>query len=146
MAALSNVVSERTRTNAFAWYALTGSFATALGSLSAGDIVHVLQKSAMAPLNSYRMIIILYAVLGAPMVFFFNRLTSAAEVISHDESDISRHLPKCFGIGHSHGVVMKLSGPFALVRRETSKTTNSLSASGPARQHLFVRRITRRIA
>ncbi len=113
-AALSNVVSEQTRTHVFAWYALAGSFATALGALSAGFIVQVLQKATMAPLDSYRMIVVLYAVLGVLMLFFFNRLTSSAEVSLQKESDISAGLPKFFGIGHSHGVVMKLSGLFAL--------------------------------
>ena len=113
-AALSNVVSGQTRTHVFAWYALAGSFATALGALSAGFIVHVVQKATMAPLDSYRIVVVLYAVLGALMLFFFNRLTSAAEVSLHDESYVSVGLPKFFGIGHSHGVVMKLSGLFAL--------------------------------
>src|SRR2546425_860831 len=35
-AALTNVVSGQSRTAAFAWYTLTGSFATALGSLCGG--------------------------------------------------------------------------------------------------------------
>src|ERR1700758_2715097 len=35
-AALSHVVSASTRTTAFAWYTLTGSFATAIGSLCGG--------------------------------------------------------------------------------------------------------------
>jgi MFS family permease len=61
-AALSSVVSEQTRTHVFAWYALAGSFATALGALSAGVIVHVLQKATMVPLNAYRMVVVLYAV------------------------------------------------------------------------------------
>ena len=102
------------RTHVFAWYALAGSFATALGALSAGFIVQVLQKATMAPLDSYRMVVVLYAVLGVLMLFFFNRLTSSAEVSLQKESDISAGLPKFFGIGHSHGVVMKLSGLFAL--------------------------------
>jgi MFS family permease len=113
-AALSNVVSEQTRTNVFAWYALAGSFAAALGSLSAGVIVHVLQKATMAPLNSYRMIVVLYAVLGVLMLFFFNRLTSEAEISSQEKSQNSSGLPTFFGIAHSHGVVLKLSGLFAL--------------------------------
>jgi MFS family permease len=113
-AALSHVVSEQTRTKIFAWYTLAGSFATALGALSAGVITHVLQKAKIAPTDSYRAIVVLYAVLGAFLLFFFNRLTSAAEVSSHNSSEISAGLPKFFGIGRSHGVVMKLSALFAL--------------------------------
>jgi MFS family permease len=113
-AALSNVVSEQTRTNVFAWYALAGSFATALGSLSAGIIMHVLRKATVTSLNSYRMIVVLYAVLGVVMLAFFNRLTSEAEVISQEKAASSSGLSKFFGIAHSHGVVLKLSGLFAL--------------------------------
>jgi len=51
-AALSHVVSEQTRTHIFAWYTLAGSFATALGALAAGVIVHVLQKATMAPVTN----------------------------------------------------------------------------------------------
>ena len=37
-AALSHVVTDRTRTDVFAWYTLAGSFATALGALAGGAI------------------------------------------------------------------------------------------------------------
>jgi MFS family permease len=113
-AALSHVVSAQARTKIFAWYTLAGSFATALGALSAGVITHVLQKAKVAPTDSYRAIVVLYAILGVLLLFFFNRLSSAAEVKSHDSSEISAGLPKFFGIGLSHGVVMKLSALFAL--------------------------------
>src|SRR5882724_4686792 len=42
-AALAHVVSGRARTNVFAWYTLTGSLATALGSLTAGLLTRQLQ-------------------------------------------------------------------------------------------------------
>ena len=35
-AALSHVVTDRTRTSVFAWYTLAGSLATALGALTGG--------------------------------------------------------------------------------------------------------------
>src|SRR5947209_19855087 len=63
-AALSHVVPDRTRTTVFAWYTLAGSFATATGSLAGGTLSHLLQKTAMAPLESYRFVVLLYAVLG----------------------------------------------------------------------------------
>jgi len=113
-AALTDVVSEQTRTRIFAWYTLAGSFATALGALSAGAITHILQKATMAPIESYRMIVVLYAVLGVLMLFLFKHLTSAAEVSLPERTDISVGLPKFFGVGHSHKVVARLSGLFAL--------------------------------
>src|SRR6185503_1215984 len=41
-AALTHVVTDRTRTDVFAWYTLTGSVATALGALAAGTITQAL--------------------------------------------------------------------------------------------------------
>src|SRR6266403_2815044 len=64
-AALSHVVPGRARTEVFAWYTLAGSLATALGALCGGTITHALQKSAIAPVVSYRVVVILYAAVGA---------------------------------------------------------------------------------
>src|SRR6184192_4179717 len=50
-AALSQVVPGQTRTAVFAWYTLVGSFATALGSLGGGTLSHLLQKTAIAPVE-----------------------------------------------------------------------------------------------
>jgi MFS family permease len=113
-AGLTNVVSDQTRTQIFAWYALAGSLATAIGALSAGVITRVLQKTTMAPLDGYRVIVVLYAILGVLLLFAFNRLTPAAEVNPHKGPDISAGLRKFFGIGSSYKVVAKLSGLFAL--------------------------------
>jgi MFS family permease len=113
-AALSSVVSEQTRTEVFAWYTLAGSFATALGALTTGAITHVLQKTTVTPLGSYRTIVVLYAALAVLMLFFFNRLTSAAEASLQNSLDISAGLRKFFGVGRSYNTVLKLSGLFAL--------------------------------
>src|SRR5437660_1644560 len=63
-AALSHVVPNHTRTAVFAWYTLAGSFATAAGALAGGTLSHLLQQTAMAPVESYRAVVLLYAVLG----------------------------------------------------------------------------------
>src|SRR5206468_12454723 len=63
-AALSHVVTDRTRTEVFAWYTLAGSLATALGALAAGTLTHALQETVMRPVSSYRVVVILYAALG----------------------------------------------------------------------------------
>ena len=47
-AALAHVVTDRTRTEVFAWYTLTGSVATALGALSAGLATRFLQEAAVS--------------------------------------------------------------------------------------------------
>src|SRR2546426_4923255 len=81
-AALSHVVPNHTRTAVFAWYTLAGSFATAAGALAGGTLSHLLQQTAMAPVESYRAVVLLYAVLGILLGFFFSRLSPAAEVHS----------------------------------------------------------------
>jgi len=112
-AALSHVVTPATRTLVFAWYTLAGSFATALGALAGGTLTHSLQVHAMSPLNSYRTVVIAYAALGVLLALLFLRLSSAAEV--HDAGEKSvRDLKTFFGVSHSHRVVLKLSGLFAL--------------------------------
>src|SRR2546422_964824 len=69
-AALSHIVPHRTRTEVFAWYTLAGSVATATGSLCGGMLTQVLQRTTMSGPGSYRVVVILYAVLGALLAFF----------------------------------------------------------------------------
>src|ERR1700736_6311408 len=76
-AALSHVVTDQTRTEVFAWYTLTGSLATALGALAGGTATRVLQKANMAPVSSYRGVVILYAALGIVLAVLFSRLSRA---------------------------------------------------------------------
>jgi MFS family permease len=51
-AALSQAVPAGRRTHAFAWYTLTGSFATAAGALVGGGLSEALQRAGWAPLAS----------------------------------------------------------------------------------------------
>src|SRR6267378_119416 len=63
-AALSHIVPATARTEIFAWYTLAGSVATATGALFAGAITGALQRTTLAPVSSYRVVVVLYAVLG----------------------------------------------------------------------------------
>ena len=107
-AALTNVVTDRTRTAVFAWYTLTGSLATALGALAGGSITDFFQHTTIAPVNSYRMVVILYAGLGITLAVLFSRLSPAAEAAA------TLGQKKALGLGGSRGVVVKLSALFAL--------------------------------
>jgi len=107
-AALAQVVPPAARTTVFAWYTLAGSFATAGGSLCGGVLAHVLQRSALVPLANYRVVVLLYAALGAVLAVLFTRLSPAAEVLSPGVTSTR------FGIGQSRDVVLRLSGLFAL--------------------------------
>src|ERR1700694_2818869 len=68
-AALSHVVSQRSRTEVFAWYTLAGSVATAMGALFGGMVTHGLQNSSLTPAGTYRVVVVLYAALGVVVVF-----------------------------------------------------------------------------
>jgi MFS family permease len=114
-AALSRVVPGRIRTEVFAWYTLAGSLATASGALCGGTLTHALQKTAVRPVVSYRVVVILYAALGIFLAFLFTRLSSAAEVNSPvEESAFPRTLKSFLGISRSRHVVAKLASLFAL--------------------------------
>jgi MFS family permease len=110
-AALSQLVADRNRTGVFAWYNLTGSFSTALGSLSGGGLVFLLHQSGKSLLHSYQYVLALYAALGVLLVILFLSLSAAVEIPAQPQKPANRAL---FGLHHSRDVVMKLSRLFAL--------------------------------
>jgi MFS family permease len=78
-AALSERTAAGRRTRVFAWYNLVGSFATALGALAAGGLAQALQGRGLAPFDSYRVVVVGYAVIGAAMAVLFLSLSSSVE-------------------------------------------------------------------
>src|SRR5256884_8032608 len=56
----------------------------------------------------YRVVVLLYAALGAVLALLFTRLSPATEVAASDATATR------FGIGRSRAVVLRLSGLFAL--------------------------------
>ena len=112
-AALSQIVPNHFRTAVFAWYTLAGSFATAAGSLCGGVLSQVLQRTAMTPVESYRLVVVLYAALGVLLAVCFTRVSPGVEV-SEPEAGSTAVLKTSWGIGRSGDVVLKLSGLFAL--------------------------------
>ena len=113
-AALSHVVSDRTRTTVFAWYALAGSFSTALGALAGGTIVRVFPQGH-ATVGPYRAVVLLYALAGAALALLFSRLSPAAEASTLGEKRAFRaSIAGLSGLERSRDVVLKLSALFAL--------------------------------
>lgn len=106
-AALSEVLTEERRTAAFAWYNLTGSFATAAGALAGGWTAQVLQGSGMAPVASYRVLVFAYATMGLVLAALFSRVSPAIE--APPSASVAR-----FGLHRSKGVVLRLSSLFSL--------------------------------
>src|SRR5947209_9432426 len=77
-AALSHVVTDRTRTKVFAWYTLAGSLATALGALAGGTATRMLQMT-MPAVSTYWVVVMLYAAPGVILSLLFSRLSRSAE-------------------------------------------------------------------
>jgi len=90
-----------------------GSFATALGALTAGLGAQSLQGLGYAPAASYRMVIVGYALLGAILILQFLRLSPAVEVAEGISAGAER--PKAFlGLHRSRGVIFRLAALFSL--------------------------------
>jgi MFS family permease len=113
-AALPQTTQDRQRTAVFAWYNLVGSLATAFGALLAGSLASSLQRSGSPPLQSYQVILIGYACLGAVLMFVFTRLTHQIEPPRRDQDEAARTLQRRFGLHRSRQTVFKLSALFML--------------------------------
>jgi MFS family permease len=105
-AALPQTTTDAQRTQVFAWYSLLGSLATGVGSLVGGVLAQVLQDAGRSPLDSYRMVILAYALLGGILALLFTRLSAAIEVA---QTGAPPTLQSLFGLKRSRKVVYKLS-------------------------------------
>jgi len=91
-AALSHILPDNERTRIFGWYSLAGSFAAALGALTAGLVVQGLQLSGASILDSYRAVIVGYAIVGIFLLVAFSNLTPAIEVRAGSRSTVAGRL------------------------------------------------------
>jgi MFS family permease len=110
-AGLTQLLPDERRTQVFAWYNLSGSFATAVGALSGGWLSQLLQQRGMSALDSYRAVLMGYAVGGMALVVFFLFLTAGIEIQKNTtQSEAKRTL----GLHQSKKVVLRLSALFSL--------------------------------
>jgi MFS family permease len=109
-AALSQLISNEQRTRIFAWYNLVGVVATALGTLLGGLIAQTLQNQGVIELDSYRVLLIGYALSGLLLAVIFTQLSPTIETTPTTVLPTTSSL----GLSRSRGVVMKLSILFAL--------------------------------
>jgi MFS family permease len=110
-AMLSQLVSKEQRTGVFAWYGLIGSLATAFGALAGGFLAKMLQDVGTTALDSYRVILLGYALIGGILAFVFCGLSRECEAV---RAVTAVELPTRFGLHKSRGVVWKLSMLFSL--------------------------------
>lgn len=113
-AALAQVVTDRQRTDVFAWYTLTGAIATACGALAGGWLADALQATRPA-VESYRAVVVLYAGIGAALCVLFSRASSSIEAPTQARRADAPSLGARFsGLHRSQAVVLRLSALFAL--------------------------------
>jgi MFS family permease len=108
-ASLTHLIPSAQRTQMFAWYNVAGSFAAAVGALSGGWLAQVLQNNKWTALESYRVVLIGYALGGCLLLLLFLNLTKSIEVEA-TKDDTKRVL----GLHRSRAVVFKLSSLFAM--------------------------------
>jgi MFS family permease len=110
-AALTQTIPSQKRTQIFAWYNLAGSFATAIGALAAGAFSQLLQHNGWTAINSYRAIVIGYALLGLLLFVMFQQLSKAVEI---EPTEKPEGLKVRWGLHRSRSVVLRLSALFAM--------------------------------
>ncbi|MBI5234221.1 MAG: MFS transporter, partial [Deltaproteobacteria bacterium] len=114
-AALTQTIPGEERTRVFAWYNLAGSFMTAAGALFGGVLAQVLMRSGFTPIGSYRAVVLLYAAAGLALGLLFLKLSPAAESPSARKTALKPAISSTrLGLHSSLGIVLKLSGLFAL--------------------------------
>jgi MFS family permease len=116
-ASLTQLVTNRRRTNIFAWYNLVGSFATALGALAGGGSSQLLQQLGYTPLLSYKVVVLGYGVIGLLLIGLFGRLSPAIEVSTYTTSRVPADNPaprRFLGLYRSQKVIIRLAALFSL--------------------------------
>jgi MFS family permease len=108
-ASLTEVTPANRRTGVYAWYNLVGSIATATGALVAGFTVGALQAAGRSDLDSYKAVLVGYAIVALTLVPIVRSVSSAVEVPPVDTSIARR-----FGLHRSRGIVGRLAALFAL--------------------------------
>ena len=108
-AGLTQLIADKRRTQFFAWYNLVGSFATATGALSGGWLAQALQNQGWVALESYRLVLVGYAIGGILLLLLFFSLSQQIEVEAAPDTT-----KRILGLHRSREVVFKLSSLFAL--------------------------------
>ncbi len=114
-ASLSHLVRDDKRTGVFAWYNLLGFSATALGALMVGIFFKTLVGIKVDALSSYKIIVLIYALMGLVLWFLFGKLSKNIEVSpSQEPLNLTSLVTSRLGIHQSLATVLRLSSLFAL--------------------------------
>lgn len=115
-ASLTQRIPDSSRTKVFAWYNLAGYLASAAGALAGGWVAQTLVAAGFARDDAYRALLLGYAGVGAAIGILFLLVSRAVEVAPNPAGAGAPHvgLSARFGLHRSRGIVLKLSGLFAL--------------------------------
>lgn len=111
-AGLAQKVPARDRTRMFAWYNLAGYVATAIGAVVGGVLASQLQQQGWTAESTYRLLLWSYAAFGILLAILAWQLSPAVEAMSAHAS--ASPVPSVLGLRESRGVVLRLSGLFAM--------------------------------
>ena len=109
-AAMSQTIPDDRRTGVFAWFNLTGSFATAAGALAGGSLATGLVTAGYSQVDAYRAVIVGYAIIALGLAFLFSRVSPNVEAPEAPDVSVARRL----GLHRSQKTVARLSALFAL--------------------------------
>jgi MFS family permease len=109
-AAMSQTIPDDRRTGVFAWFNLTGSFATAAGALAGGTLATALVTAGYSQVDAYRAVIVGYAIIALGLAFLFSRVSPNVEAPEAPDVSVGRRL----GLHRSQKTVARLSALFAL--------------------------------
>jgi MFS family permease len=110
-AGLTQLLPDARRTQIFAWYNLSGSFATAAGALAGGWLAQFLQHNGLSAFDSYRAVLMGYALGGALLVVLFSFVSAAVEIPAEA---VRSAVKRTLGLHKSRSVVLRLSSLFAM--------------------------------
>jgi MFS family permease len=113
-AALSEAIPDARRTPTFAWYNLVGYLATATGALAAGFAIQTLLGLGLGAVDSYRVVVGTYAVVGLVMAAVFALVGPAVESRPLDPGDGEDGIRRRLGLGRSKDIILRLSLLFSL--------------------------------
>ena len=111
-ASLSQVTPGRSRTAVFARYNLVGSVATACGALATGVVISTLELIGLKLLDAYRVILVVYAVIGVAETAIFSLVSDDVEVGRNDVRGTS--ISGRLGLGRSRETIIRLAALFTV--------------------------------
>jgi MFS family permease len=109
-ASLAQTIPDSRRTAVFAWFNLTGSFATATGALAGGALANALITAGHPQVDAYRAVILGYVAVAVGLALIFSIVSPAVEAKETPDTTVARRL----GLHRSQRVVARLSALFML--------------------------------